>query len=195
MVIHAVVDWFHRLVLQFLADLENNIYCFSTWLTSPAAVHLCITLKVSMHFCLNSVTFFWLDFARHFCSLIRPMTIVWLIQQLHWELTSSVSFWHLQLTSLRSNLKWNSHHVPLSVLIPSLFFTRFQFSSFVLIDCKSSRTIYTWHTFVTLIHASSPIVVSNSILHHVVAKSYLVAKLIMVISLKIGNIAGFMNCL
>ena len=100
-VIHAIVDWFHRLVLQLLTDLKNNIYCYSTWLKSPAVVHLYknvhITLKVSMHFCLNSVTFFWLDLARHFCSLILPMTIVWFIQQLHWAVTSSVSFWHLQL--------------------------------------------------------------------------------------------------
>ena len=65
--------------------------------SSSPSIYVHITLKVSMHFCLNSVTFFWLDFARHFCSLIRPMTIVWFIQQLHWAVTSSVSFWHLQL--------------------------------------------------------------------------------------------------
>ena len=46
-----------------------------------------------------------------------------------------------------------------------------------------------------LIHVSLPIVVPNSVLHHVIAESYLVAKFVMVISLKIGNIAGFMNCL
>ena len=88
-VMHAVIHWLHRFVLFLLTLFEGLNARILLKMSERGYIRSCWESTLCL------VTSFWVAFAEHLNSLILSMTMVWLIQQAHWALASSVKLWHL----------------------------------------------------------------------------------------------------